>query len=94
MNSNDNIESLILLWMMKEKGFSYISKNIPLTELFISTNADIVVNNSGWRNLVLNQTHVNPSFFDQFHKDMDNLTRSMLYRKKIMFKIFNLLKRS
>lgn len=90
MGRNDNIESLILLSMMEEKGFYYLSKNIPLTENFIVTNADEVMDSSVWRNLLLNQGHINPNFFDQFHGDMDDLTQSILARKKLMFKLIKI----
>ena len=93
MGRNSDIESLILLSMMKDRGFNYLSKNIPLTELFIVTNADAVNDSSVWRNLLLNQNHINPSFFDQFHGDMDDITQSMLVRKKLMFKIIRLIRR-
>jgi len=93
MGRNLDIKNLILLSMMKEKGFHYLSKNMPLTEEFITIHADSVYDNSVWRSLLLNQKHINPSFFDQFRGDMDDITRNILLRKKIMFDIVNLLRR-
>jgi hypothetical protein len=88
-----DVESRILKSMMQDKGIFYLSKNIPLTEVFIKNNADQFRDTILWRNMLLCQRHINPYFFDRFFTDMDETTQNILSRKKVMFDLVKLLKR-
>ena len=88
-----SLENAILESMLKDKGILFLSKNIPLTECFITNNADQVYDSILWRNMVLNQRHINPYFFDRFFVEMDETTKNILSRRKIMFDLMKLIRR-
>ena len=92
MEACNRTKSEILRFIAEDKGMHYLSKNISLTENFIQENAD-QMDSVLWRNMVLNQSHINPEFFDRFFPEMDEITKSMLLRKKIMFRLIKVLKR-
>lgn len=83
----------VLYSMMQDMGFSYLSKNIPMTEWFIKNNADKVEDSTVWMYMVLNQRHINPYFFDRFVVEMDETTKNMLSRRKVMYDLLQILKR-
>lgn len=91
--SNQCFENTILESILKDKGIVYLSKNIPLTECFIKNNADQVDDTVLWRNMILNQRHIDPYFFDRFFVEMDETTRNILSRRKIMFDLMKLIRR-
>ena len=75
----------ILKSILQEKGIAYLSCNFTLTEDFIQNNADYISEDHDWIQILLNQRHISPGFFDQFRADMGPSTIIMLdYRKSII----------
>ena len=87
------VESRGLNCMMDYKGILYVSENVNLSECFIKNNAYRIKGNVAWRSLILNQRHIEPCFFDRFVSEMDETTKNILSRRKVMFDLVKLLKR-
>lgn len=87
------IERRILDDMKRDRGMSFLSKHVSLTECFIKSNADEVDDSLLWREMILNQRHINPYFFDRFFAEMDDLTKSMLSRRQVMFDLMKIINR-
>lgn len=75
----------LLKSILQDKGIIYLSCNFVLSEEFIQNNADVISDDHEWIQLLLNQRHIDPKFFDQFRSDMSPSTITILdYRKSII----------